>query len=237
MDLIRIVEYGEHPHQKGMQRVTFEVARRLEDNFHSLRGLLSRRFGGLPVYVGHPDDPEYAGQPGHTDTRAHGWIVDLAAKPDGLYGDIKWAKSGRELIDNANYKFFSPRWVMRSVGNGVFEPVKLLSVGLTNTPNIPGDVIANSAPAVVSAGGSVVAVGPVSGREGHDDHCDSFDRIAANAPYVSRPSITAKLGLRRDVFGHRQAIVDAVHSRMADTGEDFASAWSNLKRTRQDLFA
>jgi hypothetical protein len=236
MDLIRIVEYGEHPHQKGLQRVTFEVARRLEDNFHSLRGLLSRRFGGLPVYVGHPDDPEYAGQPGHTDTRAHGWIIDLAAKPDGLYGEIKWAKSGRELIDNANYKFFSPRWVMKAVGDGVFEPVKMLSVGLTNTPNIPGDVIANVAQAVVSEGGRLVAVGPVSGGE-KDDDADLPDSIAANAPYVLLPSKTANIGLRRDAFGHRQAIVDAVHTRMSDTGEDFASAWSNLKKVRQDLFS
>jgi hypothetical protein len=237
MDLIRIVEYGEHPHQKGLQRVTFDVARRLEDNFHSLRGILARRFGGLPVYVGHPDDPEYSGQPGHTDTRAHGWIVDLAAKPDGLYGEIKWAKSGRELLDNANYKFFSPRWVMRRVGDGVFEPVKLLSVGLTNTPNIPGDVIANEASAKVAGDGRLIVVGPVSGGNGAANAGDLFDAIAANAPYVSMPSKTANLGVRRDAFGHRQAIVDAVHARMADTGEDFAAAWSNLKKTRQDLFS
>jgi hypothetical protein len=235
MDFIRIVEFGEHPHQKGLQRVSFQVARRLEDNFHSLRGLLARRFGGLPVYVGHPDDPEYAGQPGHSDTRAHGWVVDLQARPDGLYGEIKWAKSGRELIDNANYKFFSPRWVMRSVGNGVFEPVRLLSVGLTNTPNIPGDVIANEAPAVASDGRRVVAVGPSAGRGERAAACDD-DPVAANAPFLSAPVRTSGLGRRRDAFGQRQALVDAVHARMVGTGEDFSTAWGNLKHSRSDLF-
>ena len=233
MDFIRIVEFGEHPHQKGLQRVSFEVARRLEDNFHSLRGLLARRFGGLPVYVGHPDDSEYAGQPGHSDTRAHGWIVDLRAKPDGLYGEIKWSKSGRELLDNANYKFFSPRWVMTSVGNGIFEPVRLLSVGLTNTPNIPGDVIANEAAATASEGSRVVAVGPSADRGGCNDACDP---VVANAPFLSAPVRTRGLGSRRDCSGHRQALVDAVHVRMADTGEDFSTAWSNLKHSRGDLF-
>lgn len=233
MDLIRIVEYGDHPHAKGMQRVTFEVARRLEDNFHSLRGLLARRFGGLPVYVGHPDDPEYAGQPGHTDTRAHGWVTDLRAKPDGLYGEIKWSKSGRELIDNANYKFFSPRWLMCSAGCGVFEPVRMLSLGLTNTPNIPGEAIANEAPAVEEPG-KVVRVGPDAARGESGDAARLVE--ASNAPYLSLPVVTSGLGSRRDSFGRRQALVDAVKSRMSDTGEDFSTAWSNLKRSRQDLF-
>jgi hypothetical protein len=229
MDLIRIVEFGEHPHAKGLQRVTFEVARRLEDQFHSLRGLLARRFGGLPVYVGHPDDPEYAGLPGHSDTRAHGWITDLRARPDGLYGEIRWSQSGRELIENANYKFFSPRWLMRAAGSGIFEPVRLLSVGLTNTPNIPGEVIANEAKGMGE--GSLVFVGPVSGKEAPHDGL-----VAANAPFLSAPVRSAGLGCRRDAFGRRQAIVDAVHGRMNDTGEDFSTAWSNLKRVRQDLF-
>jgi hypothetical protein len=233
MDLIRIVEFGDHPHAKGLQRVSFEVARRLEDGFHSLRGLLARHFGGLPVYVGHPDDPEYAGQPGHTDTRAHGWITDLRAKPDGLYGEIKWSKSGRELIDNANYKFFSPRWMMRSVGGGVFEPVRLLSLGLTNTPNIPGEVIANEATNAAESG-KLVLVGPSAARGAKADESD--DAIASNAPFLAARVRSAGIGSRRDAFGHRQAIVDAVKGRMNDTGEDFSTAWNNLKKARQDLF-
>jgi hypothetical protein len=32
---------------------------------------------------------------------------------------------------------------MQPLGNGAFEPVRLLSVGLTNQPNIPGEAIAN----------------------------------------------------------------------------------------------
>ena len=237
MDLTRIVEFGDHPHAKGLQRVTFEVARRLEDNFHSLRGLLSRRFGGLPVYVGHPDDPEYAGQPGHSDTRAHGWIMDLRAKPDGLYGEIRWSKSGRELIDNANYKFFSPRWLMRPVGSGVFEPVRMLSLGLTNTPNIPGEVIANEA-ASAPVDGSLILVGPTAERAGKGvvAEVDAAAEVASNAPFLAACVKSAGLGNRWDAFSHRQAIVDAVQFRMNDTGEDFSTAWNNLKRVRQDLF-
>ncbi len=236
MDLIRIVEYGEHPHPKGLQRVSFAVAQRLEQDFRSLRGRLARRFGGLPVYVGHPDDPDFSGAPGHTDTRAHGWICELRAQPDGLYGLVRWAQSGRELLANANYKFFSPRWLMRGLGEGVFEPVRLLSVGLTNSPNIPGETIANEAP--LALGESCVGVcAPIStGGEVRGAEAAPAMTCAANMPEAFSRSRTLALGSRRDSFCRRQAIVDAVHARMGDTGEDFATAWANVKRSRADLF-
>ncbi|HNX04516.1 MAG TPA: phage protease [Opitutales bacterium] len=231
MDTIRIVEYGDFPHPKGLQRVNAAVARALVEHFHSLRGLLARRFGGIPVYTGHPDDPEFSGQPGHTDTRAQGWITELFALPDGLYGEIRWSKSGRELVENASYKFLSPRWAMRDAGNGVFEPVRLISVGLTNTPNIPGDVIANDGAGHAPKGN--VFIGPDLGTKAARDELET---IAANAPYV-RPCIrTLGIGSRREPLCRRQGIVDAVNARMSDTGEDFSTAWSVLKRTRSDLF-
>ncbi|MBN1404460.1 MAG: hypothetical protein JW942_08360 [Opitutales bacterium] len=240
MDLIRIVEYGEHPHPKGLQRVTYEVAQRLERDFRSLRGRLARRFGGLPIYVGHPDDAEFSGAPGHSDTRAHGWVMELSAREDGLYGLVRWAKSGREFVENANYKFFSPRWVMRGVGAGVFEPQRLLSVGLTNTPNIPGDAICNEAASPALKEGErcvcVAVAGRSSGSETPASEAAPRDCVAANMPESFFRPRTAGLGKRRDSFGRRQAIVDAVQARMGEAGEDFATAWANLKRSRSDLF-
>ena len=228
MDSIRIVEYGDFPHPKGLQRVNEPVARALVEHFHSLRGLLARRFGGVPIYAGHPDDPEFAGQPGHGDTRAHGWITELFALSDGLYASVRWGKTGRELLDNASYKFLSPRWAMKDLGGGVFEPVRLISVGLTNTPNIPGDVIANeSAPKK-----NDIFLGPDLGRAGEI----SPETIAANAPFLSAAPRSLGIGRRREPLARRQGIVDAVHARMEESGEDFSSAWSALKRSRPDLF-
>ncbi|MFA5257906.1 MAG: phage protease [Opitutales bacterium] len=236
MDLIRIVEYGEHPHPKGLQRVSFEVAQRLEQGFHSLRGRLARRFGGLPVFVGHPDDPDFAGRPGHGDSRAHAWIVDLRAQPDGLYALLRWSRTGREFVENANYKFFSPRWVMRGVGDGVFEPVRLISVGLTNTPNIPGEAISNCAPVGVGERCVSVAVAAVAEPVVAGAGVDSGELVASNMPASFSVARTAGLGSRRAPFTRQQAIVDAVHARMGDTGEDFSTSWANIKRCRQDLF-
>ncbi|MBC2593050.1 hypothetical protein H5P28_02135 [Ruficoccus amylovorans] len=140
---LKLADYGDWPHARGVQRLSREAATRMCDYFKSLRGRLARRFGGLPVYIGHPDDPGFSGQSGHDDTRAYAWIADMQDRDDGLYVLPRWSQAGRELLANAFYKFLSPRWAMRHLDGNLYEPVRLISIGLTNQPNIPGEAIAN----------------------------------------------------------------------------------------------
>jgi hypothetical protein len=144
---LKLADYGDWPHPSGLQRLTPTSGATMVRGFQSLWGRLRRRFGGVPLYVGHPDDPAFAGQTGHDDTRAYAWITSLEARADGLYILPRWSETGREMLKQAFYKFLSPRWQMRPLGDGTFEPVRLLSVGLTNNPNIPGEAIANQKPA------------------------------------------------------------------------------------------
>lgn len=144
---LKLADYGDWPHPSGLQRFTPSAAATMVRGFQSLWGRLRRRFGGVPMYVGHPDDPAFSGQSGHDDTRAYAWITSLEARDDGLYILPRWSEPGREMLRHAFYKFLSPRWQMRPLGDGTFEPVRLLSVGLTNNPNIPGEAIANQQPA------------------------------------------------------------------------------------------
>jgi len=141
-----LARYGDYPHSKGLQHFTPESARAMQHHFNSLRSRMRRCFGGVPVYVGHPDDPAFAGQPGHIDTRAHGWVQALETTAEGLSVTVKWGETGLRLLANAHFKFFSPRWAMRKTAAGLLEPVRLISIGLTNNPNIPGETIANCLP-------------------------------------------------------------------------------------------
>ncbi|MBN1671202.1 MAG: hypothetical protein JXR37_09230 [Kiritimatiellae bacterium] len=137
------IPYGDVPHeyrgQPIIQRLNIQAANRLVDVFHSLRGQLARRFGGLPVYKGHPDDPSFAER--DQDQAAYGWIHDLDARPNSLALRIEWTPAGAELVSNKHFKYFSPRWGLKKVGteNGsiLTEPVWLLSCGLTNRPRWP----------------------------------------------------------------------------------------------------
>lgn len=94
--------------------------------------------------MGHPDVPGLENE--YPDKRAYGWIEELVAKEDGLYGRVKWSDSGKELLANAHYKFLSPFWNAETVQEGgkkYFRPVELVSVALTNKPNLPVNPLAN----------------------------------------------------------------------------------------------
>lgn len=140
---VKLADYGLHPHTRGLQRLTRDAAQKIVNYNKSLIARLKRSFGGVPVYIGHPDDPAYRGQPGHSDTRAYAWIHELEAREDGLWAKPTWSKIGKELLENAHYKHLSPRWKLAENADGSWQPVELISVGLTNLPNIQGPTIAN----------------------------------------------------------------------------------------------
>ncbi|MDR2812388.1 MAG: phage protease [Puniceicoccales bacterium] len=139
---LKLVEYGDHPHPEGIQRVTGEAAGEMQRKFRSLRARLARKFGGVPIYIGHPDDENFSRLPGHGDTRSYAWVQDIEAREDGIWILPKWSDAGKKLVENSHFKFLSPRWEMKRE-NGALIPIRLISVGLTNHPNIPGDAIAN----------------------------------------------------------------------------------------------
>lgn len=131
-----VARYGTHPHPKGTQLFSRGVAQGLIDEFVSVSGRVRRCFGGIPVYEGHPDDPLFYGRVGHSDTTVKGWAVALVLKSDGLYTTINWSKAGQLLLSGNAYHYLSPRWVMKYEGNDMYKPVRLVSLGLTNTPNL-----------------------------------------------------------------------------------------------------
>lgn len=140
---IKLVDYGEFSHPFGIQVISFESAQKMAKNFNRLFQKLARRFHGVPIYIGHPDDPHFQGSSGHGDSRAYGWVSAIDARSNGIWINVKWSRAGRELVENAHYKFLSPRWEMEPLGENRYSPVNLISVGLTNNPNIPVEAISN----------------------------------------------------------------------------------------------
>lgn len=143
---LKLADYGDWPHPMGLQKFNQAAAQKMANAFNSGFAAFKRKFIGVPIFIGHPDDPLFANQTGHEDTRAYAWVQKLEARADGLWLLPKWSTAGNELIKSGHFRFFSPRWQLRPLGSGSFEPVKLISVGLTNHPNIPGDAVANQNP-------------------------------------------------------------------------------------------
>lgn len=65
---------------------------------------------------------------------ARGWITELQARDDGIWGRVEWTETGRALIADRAYRGISPV-IQSERGSG--RVVRVLRASLTNTPNLP----------------------------------------------------------------------------------------------------
>ncbi|MDC7787975.1 phage protease [Rhodoplanes sp. TEM] len=64
---------------------------------------------------------------------ARGWIVEMQARPDGLWGRVEWTATGAQLLADHAYRGISPAFVAEKDGGRV---VRVLRASLTNDPNL-----------------------------------------------------------------------------------------------------
>lgn len=134
---------GHFYHPLGKQHLSQETLKRCVKATRTWRFYFG--FTKIPIYIGHPDDPHFQQFPEHMNGTIYGYVRDFQVNHKGLWINANWTKVGQELIDNGCYRYLSPRWEMENV-NEYFSPKKLLSVGLTNTPNLPVEPIGKGLP-------------------------------------------------------------------------------------------
>lgn len=77
-----------------------------------------------------------------TNTKAMAWVTRLFKDPEkGLMAEIEPTSIGADNINGKVYRFVSGAWTLDDDG----RPVELVSIGLTNRPNLPVAPIINSA--------------------------------------------------------------------------------------------
>ncbi|QNG47417.1 phage protease [Sphingobium yanoikuyae] len=65
---------------------------------------------------------------------ARGWIVELQQRGDGLWGRVEWTRTGRERVENKEYRGVSPVIAHRKDGT----ITHVLRASLVNAPNFVG---------------------------------------------------------------------------------------------------
>ncbi len=152
--------FGNFPHKAGLQKLDGESAAFLRANFGKVDITAKRPVDvGVPIYFGHPD---CLGRPDTNPAApAMGWVREIQTEATGISLLTKWSPEGLAAIQNASFRFYSPNWELRRVAGGL-QPVRLISVGLTNSPGIPVPAIANdrhkeAAPAKKAAPSSVLS--------------------------------------------------------------------------------
>jgi hypothetical protein len=130
----KITPWGQFQNPKGLQRVTKAEGKEMVQAFNSLAETSGSAFRGIPIYRGHPDvDPEH-----YPDDRRLGKLLGLAVREDGFYCKPAWNSLGEENKKEGFWLYPSAVWKFNRLPGGVIAPFELVSIGMTNTPNIPG---------------------------------------------------------------------------------------------------
>ena len=134
-DWFQIFPFGEFPHKEtGLTQVldrsaVASILRNFKDES------AAPNFPGLLVDFDHfSQDIEQASE-------AAGWIDELAERPDGLWGHVRWTDAGEDAVSSGRYRLASPTWKAADVerlGGKKIRPLRLDQVALTNTPQIKG---------------------------------------------------------------------------------------------------
>ncbi len=157
---------------------------------------------------------------------AMGWIKDLAKRANGLWAKIDLTPPGLDAVKNGLYRFVSPVWAKadcENLGSGRLRPLRLDSVGLTNSPNLKGMVpLSNRAG---QPGGS--GLPPATGR----------DRKVAPTPTTTKgesmkDKLIPVLGLAADAAD--SAVVEAV-TQLKNRVGSLETANTDLKKSNREL--
>ncbi|MEG1609932.1 MAG: phage protease [Bilophila sp.] len=87
--------------------------------------------GAVDIPVDYDHQLVYSTQNGQPAPAA-GWITELAARPDGIWGKVNWTDKGKAAVSAREYRYISP--VYYHDANGIIQCVE--SVALTNVPNL-----------------------------------------------------------------------------------------------------
>jgi len=83
-------------------------------------------------------DFEHRSMSADGDTTAAAWIPSLHKRPDGLGCPLEFTDVGDAAVKNKRIRFLSPAFDVEMIdqANQIVRPMRLISVGLTNRPNL-----------------------------------------------------------------------------------------------------
>lgn len=98
---------GEHPNRAAgvVQVIDEEAMQSIVDQFNQDAAGGKLRHGSEMLI----DHEHFSDQP-DKETRAYGWLVELQLREDGIYGRVRWSKTGKEAVDGGDYRFFSTEY-------------------------------------------------------------------------------------------------------------------------------
>jgi len=133
---IHVTPLGEYAHAGAgvVQVIDVEALKAITDDFTTKAN--AENFPGLLV------DFDHFSMDTDKSSEAAGWISALRADAEGLWAKVRWTTKGKEAVEGGEYRLVSPVFPKPSdcevLGDNRIRPRSLMSVALTNDPNIKG---------------------------------------------------------------------------------------------------
>jgi len=131
-----ITPLGEFEHAGAgvVQVIDAEAAKAMVDDFKAKAS--ADNFPGLLV------DFDHFSMDTDKPSEAAGWICDLRHDDKGVWAQVRWTDKGKESVEGGVYRLVSPVFpkpsLCESLGENRIRPREIVSVALTNEPNIKG---------------------------------------------------------------------------------------------------
>jgi len=98
---------GRHPnHAAGVEQVIDRSAVEAIVKKFNDDAAAGRLRHGNEMLIDHEHFSDQADQ----ETRAYGWLQELQHREDGIYGRVRWSRTGRAAVDGGDYRFFSTEY-------------------------------------------------------------------------------------------------------------------------------
>lgn len=146
---------------------------------------------GIPIDENHSTD---LAAPAGRAAPARGWIRDMQARPDGIWGRVEWTAAGRALLADRAYRAISPVLMLAAEDKRTVRTIPRAS--LVNVPNLRGLAALNQENSMAFMANTAAALG-----------------LAADA---SEDAILTAIGALRD--SDRAAQMPALQSALAEIG-------------------
>ena len=131
-----ITPLGEFEHAGAgvVQVIDAEAAKAMVEDFKAKAS--ADNFPGLLV------DFDHFSMDTDKPSEAAGWICDLRHDDKGVWAQVRWTDKGKESVEGGVYRLVSPVFpkpsLCESLGENRIRPREIVSVALTNEPNIKG---------------------------------------------------------------------------------------------------
>jgi phage I-like protein len=172
---------------------------------------MTRRYAGSTDILVDYEHQSRNSQENGKPAPAAGWVKEVQARDDGLYGRVEWTANAATAIKGREYRYVSPVYFHKKDG----EILALQSVALTNVPNL--DMVEISAHSVFhfQPPKTEVSMKRVLAALGLADGTTEDDVLTAvNSLLTSSTAIAVAAGLTTDAKS--EAIATAVQSAFAD---------------------